>query len=174
MDRQLKADVVGELREELQNVPALVVASSAGMDANSMTELRAKLREVGAKYRVVKNTLARIAVQGTPLENAAGHFTGTTALVYHPEDATVAAKVLVEYKKKADKLVLKGGWLNGDLLDENGVEALSKMPGKDELRAKLLAVMVAVPTSVVRVLAAGPTSFLYVLNARKGAMEQGA
>lgn len=174
MDRQVKADMVGELREELQNLPSLVVASSAGMDANAMNDLRSKLREVGAKYRVVKNTLARLAVQGTPLENAADQFIGSTALVYHPEDAVVAAKVLVEFQKKAEKLVLKGGWLNGAILDSQGIEALSKMPGKDELRSRLLAVMVAVPTSVVRVLAAGPTSFLYVLNARSGALEESA
>jgi len=170
MDRNTKIEQVGQLREELEGVPSLVVASSAGMDANSMNELRAQLRAVGSKYRIVKNTLARRAVEGTPLENVAGEFTGVTALVYHPEDAVVSAKVLVEFAKKSEKLVLRAGWLNGDLLDSAGVEALSKMPGKDELRAKLLAVMVAVPTQVVRVLAAGPTSFLNVLNARKDAL----
>lgn len=171
MDRSTKAELVGQLREELEGVPSLVVASGAGLNANAMNDLRAQLRAVGAKYRVVKNTLARRAVEGTALENISHEFVGSTALVYHPEEAVPAAKVLVDFAKKNEKLVLRAGWLNGDLLDEAGVDALSKMPGKDELRQKLLAVMVAVPTSVVRVLAAGPTSFLNVLNARRDSIQ---
>lgn len=170
MDRTTKAEIVGKLREELEGVPSLVVATSAGLNANAMNDLRAQLRAVGAKYRVVKNTLARRAVEGTSLENISDAFVGSTALVYHPEDAVISAKVLVEFAKKSDKLVLRAGWLNGSVLDANGVEALSKMPGKDELRAKLLATMIAVPTQVVRVLAAGPTSFLNVLNARRDSL----
>ena len=170
MDRTSKEQLVAELRADLEGVPSLVIASGAGLDANTMTELRAKLRAVGAQYRVVKNTLARRAVEGTPLENVASEFVGSTALVYHPEEAVPAAKVIVEFAEKNDKLTLRAGWLGGDILDEAGIVALSKMPGKDELRQKLLAVMVAVPTSVVRVLAAGPTSFLNVLNARRDSL----
>lgn len=174
MNRQQKADMVAELREELQNVPSLIVATSVGVDANTMNTLRAKLRAVGANYRIIKNTLATIALKDTPLENVTSQFVGETAVVYHPEDAVVAAKVFAEFIEKNDKIVARAGWLAGTVLDEAGVVALSKMPGKDELRAQLLSLMNQVPTSFVRVLAAGPTSFLNVLNARKGALEEGA
>lgn len=174
MNRQQKADMVAELREELQNVPSLIVASSAGVDANTMTVLRAKLRAVGAKYRIIKNTLATIALKDTELENVTSKFVGETAVVYHPEDAVAAAKVFSEFAEKNDKIIVRGGWLAGTVLDEAGVNALAKMPGKDELRAQLLSVMNQVPTQFVRVLAAGPTSFLNVLNARKDAIGEGA
>ena len=174
MNRQQKADMVAELREELQSVPSLIVATSVGVDANTMNALRAKLRTAGAKYRIIKNTLATLALKDTPLENITDKFVGETAVVYHPEDAVAAAKVFTEFAEKNDKIVARAAWLAGNVLDASGVVALSKMPGKDELRAQLLSVMTQVPTSFVRVLAAGPSSFLNVLNARKGAIEEGA
>lgn len=170
MERSKKEEIVRVVREELEGVPSLIVAGSVGIDANTMNELRKQLREVGAKYRVIKNTLARRVVEGTDLDVMSEHFAGPTALVYHPDDAVVAAKVLVGFAKDEEKLELRAGWLNGDLLDSAGVEALSKMPGKDELRAKLLRTMLAAPTDLVRVLAAAPTDFLNVLNARKDAI----
>lgn len=170
MDRIAKQEIVRIVREELEGVPSLIVAGSEGIDANTMNELRKKLREVGAKYRVIKNTLARRAVEGTDLEVMSSKFVGPTAIVYHPEDAVAPAKVLVEFAKTAEKLDLRAGWLNGSVLDPSGIEALSKMPGKDELRSTLLRTMLAAPTDFVRVLAAAPTDFLNVLNARKDAI----
>ena len=170
MDRREKEELVVALREELTGVPSVVVASSVGISANQMNDLRAKLRATGSKYRIIKNTLVRRALEGTELEGLASHFKGPTAIAYNLEDAVVAAKVLVDYADKNEKLVLKGGWLNGTVLDQGGVVQLSKMPGKDELRSKLLSVLNGVPTKMVRVLAAGPTSFLNVLNARRDAL----
>lgn len=167
MDRSGKQEIVEALRNEIQGSPSVIVASGAGLPATTMTDLRAKLREAGAKYRVVKNTLARLALKDTPYENLHDALVGPTALVFHPDDAVVPAKVLVDFQKDIKKLELRAGWLNGDILNASGVESLSKMPGKDELRSKLLRVMTAAPTNFVRVLAAGPTSFLNVLNARK-------
>lgn len=170
MDRLGKQEIVDNLRAEIEGSPSVIVASGAGLNAVTMTDLRKKLRDAGAKYRVVKNTLARLALKDTRYENLSESLVGPTALVFHPEDAVAPAKVLVDFQKDVKTLQLRAGWLNGSILDTSGVEALSKMPGKDELRAKLLSVMTAAPTNFVRVLAAGPTSFLNVLNARKDAI----
>lgn len=170
MERSKKEEIVRVVREELEGVPSLIVTGGAGIDANTMNELRKRLRDVGAKYRVIKNTLARRAVEGTELDVMVDNFAGPTALVYHPDDAVAPAKVLVDFAKEEKNLELRAGWLNGSVLDVAGVEALSKMPGKDELRAKLLRTMLAAPTDLVRVLAAAPTDFLNVLNARKDAI----
>lgn len=170
MDRKGKKEIVSLVREELEGVPSLIVASGVGIDANTMNDLRSKLRDVGAKYRVIKNTLARRVVEDTDFDVMLPAFVGPTALVYHPDDAVVAAKVLVDFAKTEKKLELRAGWLNGDVLDTAGVEELSKMPGKDELRSKFLRTLLAAPTDFVRVLAAGPTDFLNVLNARKDAI----
>lgn len=167
MDRTSKKEIVSLVREELEGVPSLIVASGVGIDANKMNDLRGKLRDVGAKYRVIKNTLARRVVEGTDLDSIAPSFVGPTAIVYHPEDAVAAAKVLVDFAKTEEKLEVRAGWLNGDVLDAAGVVSLSKMPGKDELRSTLLRTFLAGPTDLVRVLSAAPKDFLQVLNARK-------
>lgn len=167
MNRQEKSETIARLQASLDGVGAVVLTSAQKMPVNTLNELRAQLRLQGAHYEVVKNTLIKRAITGTPMENLAADFTGPTAIVYHPEDVTLPSKILLEFQKKNEALVIRRGWLNGTLLDANGVEALSKMPGKDELRAKLLAVFNAVGTQFVRVLAAGPQSFLNVLNARK-------
>lgn len=167
MDRQSKEALVAELREDLMQVPSVVIARSVGVDANTMNDLRAKLRASGSKYRVVKNTLVKRAIEGTELEVLADQFSGPTAIAYNLEDAVAPAKVLVDAAEKIEKLELQAGWLNGAVLDAEGIEQLSKMPGKDELRAKLLMCLNGVATNMVRVLSAAPRDFLGVLNARK-------
>ena len=171
MNRDAKSAVVDRLRTALADVPAVIVADFKGMDVASATELRSLLRKAEVHYEVVKNTLARRAVSGTPLENLAAYFKGNTALAYHEEDPAAPAKVLTDFAKDNDTLNLKGGWLDGKLLDEAGITALSTLPGKDELRAKLLSVFNGVPTKFVRTLIAGPTTFVQVLQARQQQLE---
>ena len=170
MNRDEKAEVVASLRTSLDGVSAVILASSVGMSVNAINELRTALRQIGAKYIVVKNTLARLAIEGTDLETLQGALVGQTALIFHPEDGALAAKTVVAFKKTNDGFQLRGVWLNGTIMPESGVEVLSKMPGKDELRAQLLSVFQAPATQMVRVLAASPTSFLNVLNARKDSL----
>jgi large subunit ribosomal protein L10 len=167
MKRETKEQMVAELREELAKAPSIIVASSVGMPVNTVNELRSALRAQGSRYRIIKNTLAKIAIAGTDLEPLGAHLTGPTALAYNLEDAVAPAKAIVDFKKDNDKLEIKAGYLNGSVLDASGVEALSKMPGKDELRAKLLSVMNGVGTKFVRTLAAAPQQMLTVLVARK-------
>ena len=133
----------------------------------SVTDLRDRFRALGVQYSVVKNTLMKKSVEGTDRESISPLFKGNSAIAYHAEDPSAPAKVLTEFVKENPALVLKGAWLDGNLLDESGVKALSTLPGKDELRAKLLSVFQASGTKVVRLLSAAPTSFVQVLKARE-------
>ena len=170
MDRSEKEKVVDELREALTGASSVVLASSLGMTATRVNELRSALRAQGVKYTIVKNTLAKRAIAGTDLEGLADHFRGPTAVAYHAEDAVVTAKVLVDFGKKEDKLDIKAGYLSGNVLSEADVQALSEMPSLDELRAKILMAINAVPTNIARVINAVPTGILNVINARKDSL----
>lgn len=174
MNRTQKSESVESLREALEGINAVVLVSSEEVGVNRLNALRAELTKAGAYYRVVKNTLAKRAIKDTPMENLSDSFAGPTAIAWHPEDVSAPAKVILGFIKKADKkqekMEVRAGWLNGTILDPDGVEALSKMPGKDELRAKLLSVFNGVPTKFVRVLNAAPQSFLNVLSARKDSL----
>ena len=171
MTREEKEQVVAELRELLVNAPSVVLASTEGMPINTVNELRSALRAKGASFAVVKNTLAKRAIAGSPVEALASQFTGSTAVAVHPEEPSTAAKVLIEFKKKNDKLTIKGGFDGSDVLDADGVEYLSNLPGKDELRAKVIGLLTAVPTKFVRVLVAAPQNMIGVLNARRDQLE---
>jgi large subunit ribosomal protein L10 len=167
LDRSGKAEIIDRLRTSLADVPAVVVADFQGLDVESATELRDKLREAGVSYHVIKNTLVKRAISGTSMENMGELFKGNSAIAYHDEDPAAPAKILAEYCKENEKLVLKGAWLDGNLLDGEGIVALSKLPGKDELRATLLSLFLAAPTQFVRTVVEAPTGFARVLRARE-------
>jgi len=160
--------VIDRLKASLANVPAVVVADFKGLTVEQTDDLRSRFRKAEVHYEVVKNTLVKRAVSGTPKESLEALFKGNSAIAYHEEDPAAAAKILRDYlKENADaSIALKGAWLDGDLLDEAGVEALAKLPGKDELRATLLNVFMAAPTKLVRTFAAGPQTFAQLLSAR--------
>ena len=132
-----------------------------------MTELRAKLRDAGAQMEVVKNTLMRLAVKETASEVLTDLFKGPNAIIISQDDPVAPAKVIVDFLKDNDKLELKGAALGGKLLTEDEVKQLAKMPSKEELLAKLVYTLNAVPTNLVNVLSGVPRSFLNVLNAVK-------
>lgn len=168
MNRTEKSAVIERLKDALADVPAVVVADFKGLTVEKATELRSAFRKADVQFEVVKNTLARKALAGTAKENLGELFKGNSAIAYHVEDPTAPAKVITEFLKENAKvpLVLKGAWLDGEILDEAGVDALSKLPGKDELRGKLLSVFTGVPTKFVRTIIAGPTTFARLLQAR--------
>lgn len=167
MNRNEKAAVIDRLRTDLADVPAVVVTDFKGLDVASVDDLRSQMRNADISYAVVKNTLARAAIAGTSKENLAPLFKGNSAIAFHAEDPAAPAKLLIDFMKTHDNLVLKGGWVDGTLLDEAGVQSLSKLPGKDELRAKLLSLFKAAPTNFVRTVVAAPTTFVQVLKARE-------
>lgn len=166
MNRIEKSAVIERLQTALADVPAVIVADFKGLTVEKATELRSALRKANVHFEVVKNTLARKAVTGTVKENLGELFKGNSAIAYHSEDPTAPAKILTDFVKDTPQITVRGAWLDGRLLDAKGVEQLSKLPGKDALRSKLLSVLGGVPTKFVRTLIAGPTSFVRVLQAR--------
>lgn len=166
MNREEKSAVVDRIRTSLDGAPSVILTDFCGLKVSETDELRSELRANEIRFEVVKNTLAQRAVMGTPMEGLNEHFRGNTAIVYHQEDPVAPARFITKFVKDHAKLKVKAGWLDGKIIDGAGVEALSKLPGKDELRAQLLSVLVGTPTQFVRVLQAGPAAFARLLQAR--------
>lgn len=167
MKRQEKVDAVAELKDTLGQVASLVVTDFRGLTVDNVNKLRKEIRAAECEYRVIKNTLVKIAIAGTDMEELSPLFKGPSAIAYSFNDPVAPAKVIDTFASKQKKFAVKGGFLDGQTLDEAGVAGLAKMKGKDELRGDLLALFQAPAQTMVRLLAAGPTNFLYLLNAQK-------
>jgi len=164
LNRQEKTVVIEEVAAQLANAQSVVIAEYRGLDVASITELRKKARESGVYLRVLRNTLARRAVEGSPFEGLSPQMVGP--LIYGiSTDPVAAAKVLTEFAKQNDKLILKAGSLPNSLLDQEGVKALAQMPSREELLAKLLGTMQAPIAQFVRTLNEVPTKFVRGLAA---------
>jgi large subunit ribosomal protein L10 len=176
MDRATKEATVGELKTKLAKVTSLVVADYTGLTVPAVTGLRDEFRKAQCEYKVYKNTLFKRAIAGTPMEPLAKLFEGTTAVIFSYESPSAPAKVATKYAKDQEKFKLKGAYYEGTVFDAKSIDALATMPGKDELRAKLLATFQAPATNLARTISAAPTNFVYLLAARKeklGAENQG-
>lgn len=150
---ETKQAAVAEIVAAIANAQTMVIADYRGISVASMTELRANARKAGVYLHVLKNTLARRAVEGTSFAALADQMVGP--LVYAvSEDPVAAAKVLHQFSKKDEKIVLKAGSYNGDLLDVAQVAELASIPSRDELLAKLLGIMQAPVSGFARALAA--------------------
>ena len=150
---ETKQAAVAEIVAAIANAQTMVIAEYRGISVASMTELRANARKAGVYLHVLKNTLARRAVEGTSFAALADQMVGP--LVYAvSEDPVAAAKVLHQFSKKDEKIVLKAGSYNGDLLDVARVAELASIPSRDELLAKLLGIMQAPVSGFARALAA--------------------
>ena len=137
-----KKAVVAEVAEQVANAQTIAIAEYRGIEVGHLTVLRKKARESGVYLRVMKNTLVRRAVAGTPFASLADHMVGP--LIYSVSaDPVAAAKVLNDFAKTNDKLVLKAGSFAGKVLDKAGVQALASIPSREELLARLLGVMQA-------------------------------
>lgn len=148
-----KKAVVAEVAAQVAEAQTIVVAEYRGIDVASMTQLRAKAREQGVYLRVLKNTLARRAVAGTPFEGLAEQMVGP--LVYGiSADPVAAAKVISDFAKVDQKIVVKAGSYDGKVLDAAGVAQLASIPSREELLSKLLFVMQAPVAGFARALAA--------------------
>jgi len=162
-----KKELVETIAKDLGDAEITFLVDYKGLTVSQVTELRAKLREVGAQMAVVKNTLMRLAAKGTGSEVLTDLFKGPNAIIISKDDPVAPAKVISEFLKANEKIQLKGASLDGKFLSEEDVKQLAKMPSKEELLAKLVCTLNAVPTNFVNVLAGVPRSFLNVLNAVK-------
>lgn len=165
LTRRQKEEIVKALREEFEKVPAVFVTTFKGMTAEESNQLRQLLREKKARYKVVKNTLLRLASSGTPAEPLQKFIEGATGIAIAYEDPVEVAKVLVEFAKEHESLVNRGGVLQGKPLEAAALEQLAKLPSREVLLAQLLGTLQAPVANFVQLLAAIPRNFLYVLKA---------
>ncbi|HCI19860.1 MAG TPA: 50S ribosomal protein L10 [Alphaproteobacteria bacterium] len=172
MNRQEKAELIETLQTTLNDSTTVVVAHQVGMTVAESSDLRAKMREAGAGFKVTKNRIAKLALNDTPHTALESLFTGPTA-IGTSADPVAAAKVLVEYAKGNDKLTIVGGSMDGKSLDKAGVEALAKLPSLDELRGKLVGILQAPAAKIARVAQAPAGKVARVIKARSDQLQQG-
>ena len=151
MDRAQKAVAVAELKQTFEEVGVVVITRNLGMSVAQSTALRGRMRDAGASYKVAKNTLTLIAVEGTTYAPISDMLTGPTALATST-DPVAAAKAAVDFAKTTDRFEIVGGAMGDTLLDVNGVKALAELPSLDELRAKIIGLVNAPATKIARVL----------------------
>ena len=165
MDRRTKEQIVSELQKKLKEAKLGVLTSFSGMNVEKMEALRNALRKSDAEWKVVKNTLLRIASKETEFSILADHFKWPVAVVFGYKDPVGPTKILVDFAKKNPELEIKVGMLDKKLLTKGDISVLAELPSKEVLLGKLVSVMAAVPTSFVTVLSGVPRSFVQVLNA---------
>ncbi len=151
MDRAQKAEAVAELKQTFNETAVVVITRNLGMTVAQSTDLRIRMREAGARFKVAKNTLTLIAVEGTTYAPISEMLTGPTALATSA-DPVAAAKVAVDFAKTNDRFEIVGGAMGDTLLDVNGVKALAELPSLDQLRATIVGLIQAPATKIARVI----------------------
>ena len=175
MNRTEKADLVASLQQTLTGATLVVVTRQSGLTVSEVTSLRDQMRAAGAGYKVAKNRLARLALEGTSFTQLGTMLIGPTALAYS-KDPVAAAKAAVDFAKGNDKLQIVGGALGDQQLDVEGVKALAALPSLDQLRAKLLALLNTPATRIAGVVQApaGQLARVFAAYGSKGSEEQAA
>jgi large subunit ribosomal protein L10 len=164
VDRTQKQQLVETLQQDLTDTVCMVVTHQTGLNVAEVTQLRRQVRSAGASFRVTKNRLARRALAGTPFETLAPLFTGPTAIAFS-RDPIAAAKVVVEFANRNDKLTIIGGGLAGRPLDAAGVKELATLPSLDGLRGKLVGLLQAPAARLATIVQAPAAQFARVLAA---------
>ena len=149
---ELKQPIVDEISANIKDAQSVVLVDYRGLTVEQDTELRKALREAGVVYKVYKNTLMTRAFKGTDFEALAPYLEGPSAVAISSEDATAPARVLSEFAKKADKLEIKGGVVEGTLYDAKGMASIASIPSRDVLISKLLGSLQSPITNFARVM----------------------
>jgi large subunit ribosomal protein L10 len=175
VDRTEKREFVAGLHEALAATSMIVVSHNQGLTVAEATDLRRRMRAAGVTFKVAKNRLAHLALEGTPFDGIKPLLKGPTALAWST-DAVAAAKAAVEFAKTNEKLVLVGGALGTQTLDASGVRALAELPGLDQLRARIVGMIATPATRVAGVLqgSAGQLARVFGAFAKKGEEAQAA
>jgi len=164
MDRSQKADSVAQLNATFKEVGVAVITRNVGLSVAQSTDLRSKMRDVGATYKVAKNRLAKLAIKDTDYAGLEEYLSGPTAIATSV-DPVAAAKAVVDFAKTNPKLEIVGGSMGSTLLDEAGVRALASLPSLDELRAKLVGLVQAPATKIAQLSTAPAAKLARVFGA---------
>jgi large subunit ribosomal protein L10 len=164
MDRAQKQEAIETLKSELAGAGAVVVTHYLGLTVAEMTDLRGRLRKEGAQLKVVKNTLAKKALDGSVGEAGDALFKGPVAIAFAP-DPVSAAKIATQYAKENDKFSVIGGLMGDQVLDKGAVTSLASLPSLDQLRAKIIGLVQAPATKVAGVLQAPAAQLARVMGA---------
>jgi len=164
VDRAQKREFVTEMHGVFEKAGVIVVAHYSGLTVEQMNDLRGRMRDGGAQLRVVKNRLAKLALEGTDVAGAVDLFQGPT-LVAYSDDPVAAPKAAVAFAKQNEKLIVLGGALGADVLDANGVKALADLPSLDGLRGKLVGMLSAPASRIAQILSAPAAQVARVLSA---------
>lgn len=164
MDRSQKAESVASLNAVFNQAGVVVVTRNLGLTVAQSTELRTKIREAGATYKVAKNRLAKLAIQDTDYVGIGDFLTGPTALA-SSEDPVAAAKAVVEFAKANDKIEIVGGSMGSQVLTPEGVKALASMPSLDQLRSTLIGLVQAPATKIAQLSTAPAAKLARVFGA---------
>ena len=164
MSRAQKEQEIKDLNARFEGSEVVIITHYSGLDMPSITALRSELRENGASFKVTKNTLTKLAIKGTQYEQLGEQFTGPTGIATS-QDPVAAAKVVAKFAKENDNLKIIAGAMGDVLLDEAAVKQLASLPSLDELRSKIVGLLVAPATQVARVLQAPAQAMVGVTQA---------
>ncbi len=171
MYKEHKEEVINDIREIFSDVTSVVLADYRGIDVPTVTVMRDELRAADCGYRIFKNTLLKIAVADSDKKVMMDLFSGPTAVIWSKNSPSAAAKIVLKFAKEEQAFTIKGGFFDGQKLDELGIKELATIPSEEVLRSTLLMLFIAAPTDFVRQTMAAPQSFVYLLNARKNMLE---
>ena len=138
MNRQTKTEIVDNLKKELENVSHIFLCNFNGLTVESDTNLRKDIRDNGGTYKVVKNTLLKLAFNGSSFDQLGDHLKGNTAIAYHNDDLVTIAKLISKHAKDNEKFTFKAGVVEGQVVEVKDLETISNLPSKEELLSKLL------------------------------------
>jgi large subunit ribosomal protein L10 len=164
VDRAQKQKLIDSLSNTFKSVDLVVVTKQTGLTVAEVTDLRRRMRAAGAGFKVAKNRLTRRALEGTRFQGLSDLFKGPTAIAYS-RDPVAAAKIVVEFANKNEKLTILGGGLGERALGVDGVKALATLPSLDEIRARLIGTIMAPAQKVAGVIAAPPGKLARVFAA---------
>lgn len=174
MDREQKAAMVEDLHGRFAQTGFIVLADFKGSTVPQMDVVRRSSEKAGVFFRVVKNTLAVRALEGTGKEKLGDQFRGNVGVIVAGDDPIATAKLVKDLAKDNEKIVVKGGYFDGDVIDAKGVGLVAELPTKDELRAMLLATIVSAPTQLLGVIQAAPRDLLILLSNYANKLESDA
>ena len=165
MNRAQKREAVAELNELFTNASSVVVTQYSGLNVAEISDLRREMRNAGATFKVTKNRLTKLALDGTPYAPISNLFVGPTAIAYS-DDPIAPAKVAVNFAKGNEKLIVLGGAMGENQLDVDGVKALASLPSLDELRGTIVGLLQAPATKLLGVVQAPASKFVRVVSAQ--------